>query len=145
MEAMSRASLAQVTRHYGEFARAAGFAAIRNETDYDHALALVEAILTANRDSPGREDPDHPLSGLLDLLVPAIQAYEAVHYPMPQVPPHEVLAYLMETQGLTQSELPEVGNQSVVSLVLAGKRRLNARQVAALAKRFKVSAEVFLA
>ena len=47
--------------------------------------------------------------------------------------------------GLRQSDLPEVGSQGVMSEVLAGKRRLNARQVKALAQRFKVAAEVLLA
>jgi HTH-type transcriptional regulator/antitoxin HigA len=50
----------------------------------------------------------------------------------------------MQEHGLRQSELPEVGSQGVVSEVLAGKRQLNARQIAALAKRFAVPAEVFL-
>jgi transcriptional regulator with XRE-family HTH domain len=55
-----------------------------------------------------------------------------------------VLAYLMESHQLRQADLPEVGNQPVVSQVLSGKRRLNARQIAALARRFNVSADVFL-
>ena len=35
----------------------------------------------------------------------------------------------MQEHGLNQSDLPEVGTQSVVSAVLAGKRSLNLRQV----------------
>lgn len=44
--------------------------------------ALVDAILASSRGTADREDPEHPLSGLLDLIVPAVEAYEAVHYPM---------------------------------------------------------------
>lgn len=52
-------------------------------------------------------------------------------------------ASYMEAHGLKQSDLPEVGAQSVVSDMLAGKRKLNLRQVRALAKRFSVPMEVF--
>ncbi len=44
----------------------------------------------------------------------------------------------MEQHGLRRSDLPEVGAQSVVSAVLAGKRALKLRQVTALADRFGV-------
>ncbi len=48
------------------------------------------------------------------------------------------LAFLMEQHGLRQCDLPEVGAQSVVSAVLAGKRALNLRQVTALTERLGV-------
>jgi HTH-type transcriptional regulator/antitoxin HigA len=56
---------------------------------------------------------------------------------------HELLRALMVEHDIKQSELPEVGPQPVVSDVLAGKRALNLRQVAALAARFHVPMEVF--
>lgn len=56
-----------------------------------------------------------------------------------------MLAYLMNLQGLTQKDLAkEVGGQPIVSKILKGERDLNIRQVKALAKRFKVSPEVFI-
>ncbi len=51
----------------------------------------------------------------------------------------------MRTHHLTQKDLPEVGAQSVVSDILAGKRQLNLRQVRALARRFGVPMEMFAA
>lgn len=50
----------------------------------------------------------------------------------------------MEEHELTQSDLPEIGSQGVVSEVLNGKRELNLRQVRALANRFHVSPAVFV-
>ena len=55
------------------------------------------------------------------------------------------LAFLMEQHGLRQSDLPEVGAQSVVSAVLSGKRELNLRQTQALARRFGVQMEALAA
>jgi len=45
---------------------------------------------------------------------------------------------------LTQSDLPGVGPQSVVSEILSAKRQLNLRQIRGLAERFAVSVEVFI-
>ena len=56
----------------------------------------------------------------------------------------EVLKYLMEQHSLTQSDLPEIGSQGVVSEVLRGKRELNVRQIEKLAARFHVSPAAFL-
>jgi HTH-type transcriptional regulator/antitoxin HigA len=56
----------------------------------------------------------------------------------------ETLRYLMEEHELTQSDLPEIGSQGVVSELLRGKRKLNMRQVRALAARFNVSPAVFI-
>jgi HTH-type transcriptional regulator/antitoxin HigA len=51
----------------------------------------------------------------------------------------------MERHGLKQTDLSaEIGGQSVVSEILAGKREINARQAKALAVRFGVSAAVFI-
>jgi len=51
---------------------------------------------------------------------------------------------LMQEHGLTQSDLPGVGAQSVVSEILSGKRALNLRQIRWLAERFGVSVETFI-
>jgi HTH-type transcriptional regulator/antitoxin HigA len=55
-----------------------------------------------------------------------------------------LLAYLMDQHGLSQSQVPEVGAQSVVSAILAGRRRINGRMALALAQRFRLPAEAFL-
>jgi HTH-type transcriptional regulator/antitoxin HigA len=136
--------LAEVARSYGEFRAAAGVGAIRTEADYDRALSLIEAILAETRDSAAREDADHPLADLLDLLTAAVHEYEADHQAIPASSPRDVLRFLMDQHGLTQSQLPEVGSQSVVSEILAGRRMFNARQIAALVKRFNVGPGAFI-
>lgn len=89
-------------------------------------------------------DERHPLYTLLDTLGTIVHAYEEQHYLMPECRGADVLRFLMEEHGLTQSELPAVGSQGVVSEVLSGKRELNVRQVRALAQRFQVSPAVFI-
>lgn len=136
--------LVKVARSYDEFRAVAGVGAIRNEADYERTLALIEAILDETRDSPEREDATHPLADLLDLLTAAVHEYEADHHAIPASSPREVLRFLMDQHGLTQSDLLEVGSQSVISEILAGRRALNTRQIAALVQRFRVRADAFI-
>ena len=86
----------------------------------------------------------HPLYSLLDTLGTLIHAYEEEHFPIPESTGGEVLRFLMDEHELTQSDLPEVGSQGVVSEILNGKRELNVRQVRALARKFKVSPAAFV-
>ena len=55
-----------------------------------------------------------------------------------------MLRFLMEQHGLSQSDLPEIGSQGVVSEILSGRRLLNARQITVLVARFGVSADLFI-
>ena len=112
---------------------------IRNERDYERAVKRMETLL----DEIG-SDERHPLYSLLDTLGTLLEAYEEQHYAIPDATGAGVLEYLMEEHGLTQSQLPEVGSQGVVSEVLSGKRELNVRQIRELSRRFKVSPAVFL-
>jgi transcriptional regulator with XRE-family HTH domain len=51
----------------------------------------------------------------------------------------------MEANNLKQTDLAtELGGQSVVSAILRGKRDINAGQAVRLARKFKVSAAIFI-
>ncbi len=133
-------NLTDIASHWVALHEALGLGApIADEAQYERLLALVDELFDSTA-----ADPTHPLGGLVALLGERIREYEARVHPWPDAAaPAEVLAALMAGHGLTQSELPEVGAQSVVSAVLAGKRRLNLRQVQALSARFAVPMEVF--
>ena len=117
----------------------APYLTITNETEYDEAVERLNALL----DEVG-EDESHPLYGLLDTLGILIEAYDNEHYPLPECSGTDALAYLMAEHSLSQSDLPEIGSQGVVSEILNGKRSLNVRQIQALAQKFKVSPATFL-
>lgn len=86
---------------------------------------------------------DHPLASLAGHIGDLLEAYDEAHRPMPKGSGVEVLRYLMQEHGLSQTDLPEVGTQSVISEILGGKRQLNVRHIRALSERFGVSADVF--
>lgn len=112
---------------------------IRNEHEYELAVERLNGLL----DEIGA-DETHPLYTLLDTLGTVIREYEERHFPMPACSGADMLRFLMEEHALTQSDLPEVGSQGVVSEILNAKRELNVRQIRALAKRFHVSPAVFV-
>lgn len=122
-----------------EFNRATHISPIRNEKHYTEMVSLADS-LTELIDSAKK----HPLLDLFDLVSELIRAYDAEHYVVPDAPPREVLRFLMEQHGLSQTGLPEVGNQSVISMLLSGTRQLNVRQIQVLAARFHVSPNVFM-
>lgn len=112
---------------------------VRNEREYNAAVKRVNELL----DEIGTNEK-HPLYSLLDTLGTLVHAYEEEHYPIPETTGADVLRFLMEEHNLTQSDLPEVGSQGVVSEILNNKRELNVRQIRELAERFNVSAAVFV-
>lgn len=86
---------------------------------------------------------DHVLTELLNIIYKNIDAYERKAYPVEHSSPAEILAFLMEQHDLTQSDLPEIGTQSLVSKILSGERNLTKDQIGALSKRFGVSPAIF--
>jgi len=113
--------------------------AVRNEREYETALERIGDLL----DEIGT-DEGHPLYGFMDALATLVHSYEEQHYPLPEASGADMLRFFMDEQGLSQSNLPEIGTQGVVSEVLNGKRQLNVRQIRALARRFAVSPAVFI-
>lgn len=110
-----------------------------NEKEYDNTIKVLNELI----DTVG-QDETHPLANLLELIGCCVEAYEKTHYKLPHSTSLQVLKSLMEEHNLTQNDLPEIGNQSVVSQVLHKKRKLNLRQITNLAKRFNLPIAVFI-
>jgi HTH-type transcriptional regulator/antitoxin HigA len=102
----------------------------------EYTLALFE--LTAKAKPTPEEDE------AIELMTLLVDRYESEHYPVPEADPADVLRFLLERNGLSQRDVAaELGSESTVSLVLAGKRQLNRDHIARLSKRFHVSPAVF--
>lgn len=115
---------------------------IESEKEHKIALSVVEKIMNF---LVSEKNPDEGIRGYLRTLSDLISDYEDSKFKSGLVSGKEMLAYLMDLQGLTQSDLAkEVGGQPIVSKILKGERELNLRQIKALAKKFKVSPEVFI-
>lgn len=78
------------------------------------------------------------------LLAALIEKYENEHYQIPAATPQEVLAELIEQNGLKQRDLvPLLGTESAVSMIVNGRRPLSKANIEKLSQRFRVSPAVF--
>jgi HTH-type transcriptional regulator/antitoxin HigA len=128
-----------ITRTLKNPAAFAPLLAIRSAREYDTAINQLNKLVDEIGDNP--RDLRYRFIETLSVL---IEAYDADHHALADISGLEVLKYLMEEHGLTQSDLPEIGSQGVVSEVLRGKRELNVHQIQKLAARFHVSPAAFL-
>lgn len=136
---MDTGVVADITSHFQALSSVVPLHPIRTDAGYEKAVAALNQLLDA-----GAANEAHPLAGLVDTLGALIGEYDDVHYPAQEVSPLAMLRFLMSENSLSQSDLPEIGSQGVVSEILSGKRELNVRQIKALAGRFHVPASVFV-
>lgn len=140
MEAvMDRQVVEEITNRFQALTAVVPLHAIRTGADYDKAVAVLNQLLDA-----GAADERSPLADLTNALGAVIGDYEDANNPPVEVTPLATLRFLMEQHKLSQSDLPEIGSQGVVSEILRGKRDLNVRQIRMLAGRFHVPAAVFI-
>ena len=131
---MDALNIEKVNQSFTAFRQAAGL------DDHDQLLQLMNALADSGQAGEGGE-----YENLFALLADLLEAQDRRAHPVPDATPPQTLRFLMEQHGLSQSQLPEVGNQSVVSQVLAGHRQLNVRQIARLCQRFGVGPGLFVA
>ena len=110
---------------------------IRDETDYDAALARIDHLMNAPEGSPERDE--------LDVLTTLVEVYEDEHYPIDLPTPLEAIQFRMEQGGLSQADLvPYIGSRAKVSEVLSGKRTLTLKMIRALNTHLGIPAEVLI-
>ncbi len=110
---------------------------IRNEKDYERALAEVEVLWGARAGTPKGDR--------LDILATLIEAYEAEHYLMDPPDPIEAIKFRMEQQGLSRKDLEKIlGTRTRVSEVLNRKRGLSINMIRALHEKLGISAEILI-
>lgn len=110
---------------------------IRNERDYEAALARLDDLMGA---VPGSTEGQE-----LDLLADRIELYENEHVPMGDPSPASVIEYRLEQLGLAPRDLiPFMGSRAKVAEVLAGKRELTLPMAYALHENLGIPTESLL-
>jgi len=112
---------------------------IRNQTDYDAAVAEIERLWDAD---PGTDDGDK-----LDILATLVEKYESERWPIDtsRLDPVDMLIYLIEEGGHTQAELAELlGSRSRASEILSRRRALTVEMIHKLNSEWKVPAELLI-
>lgn len=113
-------------------------APIRNAAHLEQALSIIDQITD-------RRDRGHGTEDYLGALADLVYVYEQQHVSWPRVTGVSVLRHLMQEHHMSQADLaPLMGGRSVISAVLAGKRRLNLTHITRLADRFGLPADAFI-
>jgi HTH-type transcriptional regulator / antitoxin HigA len=112
---------------------------LRNEADYDAALAAIERHF----DKPPK--PGTPAADRFDLLALVIEDYERKAWPIEPPSPVDAIRYRMETGGYTQADLGRlIGSRQRASDVLSRKRRLTMRMAWKLHREWGIPAEALI-
>jgi HTH-type transcriptional regulator / antitoxin HigA len=111
---------------------------IMDDKEFDRLCAALEAL--DRKDEPTPEE-----DALAELLGKLIEDYDSHAHPLPELPPYEMIRFLMEQRGIKQTELTAVfGSRGIASEVLNGKREPSKAHIRKLAEFFHVSPELFL-
>lgn len=119
---------------------------IKSEADYSRATLLLDEL------TDGHELNKYEEQMLIE-LEDAILAYERDSEQFKdfnalfkaRTSPVQLIKHLMETLGLTGSDLPEIGDKTVVSKVLNGDRPISHKMAYSLAERFHMDPKAFIA
>ncbi len=129
---------AAVDDKYLRLVRAFPLRPIRSDDELDRAIATIDSLIM-------RDDLDLAEEDYVDVLSDLVHKYEAEHDPIAPVPDADMVRFLLESNSMSQAELAQRSEiaESTISEVLAGKRKLSRRHIAALAKVFRVSPAIF--
>lgn len=110
---------------------------IKNNADYQRALARLESIFDAKAGSAAGDE--------LEVLGILIDKYEQEKFPIDFPDPIEAIKFRMEQLGYSQNDLAKVvGLKSRASEVLNKKRKLNLEMIRSLHKQLHIPTEVLI-
>jgi HTH-type transcriptional regulator / antitoxin HigA len=111
---------------------------IRSEPELDAAQAVIDELL--------RQELDVGKQAYLDALSDLVILYEQEHHAVAPLPPHELLAQMLEDRGTSQAELARTAGlaKATVSDLVTGKRPFTVKQMHTVASIFGLPGAVFL-
>jgi len=111
---------------------------IRSDQDLDAAQSVVDALL--------RENLDDGAQAYLDALSDLIIVYEQEHHAIGPLPPHELLAHMLEERRMSQADLMRATGlaKATVSDLVSGRRPFTVNQMHAVASVFGLPGIVFM-
>ena len=110
---------------------------IRNESDYDAALAEIDGLMGV---APGTVEAEK-----LGILVTLVERYEAEHWSIDPPDPIAAIRHIMEARGFGQADLAAlIGSQSHASEVLHRRRPLSLAMIRVLARDWGLPADVLI-
>ncbi|MDQ2862855.1 MAG: helix-turn-helix domain-containing protein [Bacteroidota bacterium] len=110
---------------------------IKTKKDYQQALARLEIIFDARKDTPKGDE--------LEILSMLIENYENKNFPVDFPDPIEAIKFRMEQLGYTQTDLANVvGLKSRASEILNRKRKLSLEMIRQIHSTLNIPTEVLI-
>lgn len=119
---------------------------VKNEAMYEKALEMVSKLMDIATD-----DPASMLNIIISSIAKSISAYEdtlediqAFEKAVSDMPADiSMLRLLMDQHELNGTDFPEIGDKTLVSKILKGKRNLTKDHIIKLSERFGISPALF--
>jgi len=116
-----------------------GIKIIKNEVEYDTAMARLLSLAEANPEA------DSDIADEIELLALVIENYEKYNWPISKSEPVDVIKFTMEQRGLKVKDIaPCFGSTSRAYEVLNGKRNLTLAMIRKLSQQFHIPANCLL-
>jgi HTH-type transcriptional regulator / antitoxin HigA len=113
---------------------------IHDKGDFENVTEITDAM-AGHKLTPDQED-------YFDLLCRLIEDYDKEHAQLdtPNVTALDALQHLLDANNMSAAELSRVlgASRTLGAMILRGERQLTLAHVRTLAKRFRVSADLFL-
>lgn len=113
---------------------------IKSESDFRLANGIVDRLCVLSKMTRDQHD-------YLDSLTALMDSFSALHHRIDtsDLSPIDVLEFLLRQHRMTRSDLGRLlGDRSLGSRIMSGRRELNKRHVGILRDRFGVSADLFV-
>ena len=138
MNMKTRTKKKAVKDRYLELIQLVPLRPIRNESELDEAINMVNYLIDREKMSADEKDYFDVLGGL-------IYEYESKHIIFERQPDSGMLRHLIEAKGVTQAQVAKDCRiaESTISEVLAGTRKLNRAHIGKLSAYFHVGPGVF--
>ncbi len=138
-QTMSGTKTKRRPKRYLELVQELPLRPLKSDEDLSRANAMIKTLISREELTPDEDD-------YLDVLGGLVQEYEDEHHPLPPISEADMLRCLLESRAVTHSVVStETGiAESTLSSILAGRRSLNRKHIAALSRFFKVSPAVFI-
>jgi HTH-type transcriptional regulator/antitoxin HigA len=134
----AKAGFARLPKDYAGLCRVLPPRPIHDKVEFRNVTEITDAMAGHNL-TPDQED-------YFDLLCRLIEDYERERVETPKVTALEGLQHLLEENGLSAADLARLlgVHRTLGAMILRGERKLTLNHVRTLARRFGVSADLFL-
>jgi antitoxin component HigA of HigAB toxin-antitoxin module len=138
MKTVTRLNFAGVPKDYTGLCRMLTPRPIHDKVDFENVSEITDAM-AGHKLTPDQED-------YFDLLCRLIEDYEKEHVNAPKATALDALQHLLDANDTSAADLARLldVHRTLGGMILRGERQLTLAHVRTLAKRFNVSADLFL-